>query len=263
MAKDNSLSQEKTGCIDDSKNLKHPMDDSFSPPFSEKNVWFEENIADYQNLISSFQTAELDIKQAEVADKQNNGVLIPAMNELRYCSYHIIKAINTVDQHEQKEQLHRATRHCERASYDALELGLATLVLKIGEFQNKYASKKVIFASVITDYANDMALVRQSQELLEGNYKDKNENFKAIRKKLSEIKKIYFKLQEAETDIQTQLKHNDRKFYFACLGLIVSTVIAISGWYKVITSEGRITDMQQQLQEMQKKIIDMHSHSNK
>ncbi len=246
------LSKENLDCTADKENTKHPIKGSFDP--LEKNIWFASNIPDYEKLVAAFKTAESDIKKSEIVDKARNGLLVPAVNELRYCSYHIIKAIAADNKIDQKEQIHRSTRHCERASFDALELGLSTLIIKIEEFKQNYVPKNVVLASVISGYADDMAEVRAAQELLTDNYKDKTENFQAVREKLSKIKHIYIKLQEAESDVKTSARQNNRTLKLTSCGLIISLLLAGAGWYKVYSGEKQLGQMQEQLKQVQQSL---------
>lgn|GEM_PF-1465738 len=256
---DNAVApKESSDCTADEDNTKHSIGQSLDP--SEKNIWIPSNIPDYEKLIAAFKTAEGDIKESEIVDKARNGLLVPAVNELRYCSYHIIKAIAADNEADQKEQLHRSTRHCERASFDALELSLSTLIIKIDEFKKTYAPKNVVLSSVIDDYAGDMAEVRHGQDLLTDNYKDKVENFQLVREQLLKIKKIYIKLQEAEPDIKTSAQQNSRALKLTGCGLIISLILAGAGWYKVYSGENQLGNMQEQLNQMQQSLTDMGRH---
>ena len=63
---------------------------------------------------------------------------IPAVNELRYAGFHLLKAINVSGSVEDGEHMARAIDHCERAIYDATEAGLMALVQSIDRVLYSY-----------------------------------------------------------------------------------------------------------------------------
>jgi len=57
-----------------------------------------------------------------VSNSQPRGVVIPAINELRYAAKHLSKALKVGEDESQiDEQLQRAIRHCVRSRLDALK----------------------------------------------------------------------------------------------------------------------------------------------
>ena len=63
---------------------------------------------------------------------------IPALNELRYAGFHLLKAINASGSVEDGEHMERAIEHCERAIYDATEAGILALVHSIDRVLSSY-----------------------------------------------------------------------------------------------------------------------------
>jgi len=53
-----------------------------------------------------------------------DGQYIPAINELRYTSRHILRSLTAQNVAEQAEQIRRAISHCQRASYDTLDMSV-------------------------------------------------------------------------------------------------------------------------------------------
>jgi len=107
-------------------------------------------IADFHKV---FFEAEAEIKFAEllidsftsvedencVAGYQPRGVVIPAINELRYAAKHIACAIQeNVPEEYREEQLRRAINHCVRARLDALRAVVLFLVRDFHQFTNDY-----------------------------------------------------------------------------------------------------------------------------
>ena len=63
---------------------------------------------------------------------------IPAVNELRYAGFHLLKATNASGSVEDGEHLTRAIEHCERAIYDATEAGILASVQNIDRVLSSY-----------------------------------------------------------------------------------------------------------------------------
>jgi len=126
----------------------------------------------YQDVKRAFDEAERDIRYAELSindlsigstssDGLNDsaipcksscpvfegprcGVVVPAINELRYAGKHLTNAISfqaAGKKGEEQEQLCRAKRHCLRARYDALR---ATALFLIRDYQQFTADYRTI-----------------------------------------------------------------------------------------------------------------------
>ena len=94
----------------------------------------EENRPIFQDVAKAFCEAERRMKKIEWMD----GTDVPSINELRYVGYHLFKACQQDDTVLQREELRRAERHCKRASFDALELGMITQLERINDFVTDY-----------------------------------------------------------------------------------------------------------------------------
>ncbi|MFC6634033.1 hypothetical protein [Microbulbifer taiwanensis] len=229
-----SLPEAVNNCTGDAAKVEHPLESLGEIPTTP--VWYASNKAKFDQLAKAFKIAESDIKSAELSDKYENGILVPAVNELRYCSYHVIKAISANNAADQRDQLYRGLRHCERASYDALELGLTTYLKKIDEFRAIYRDKNVVMSKVIPGYPEDMREASKAQALLGKNFKDKTEIFEEVREYLSKIKDIYLKFNEAEDDLNTEARQANQSLKYTKLALAATVLIAIAGWTKVFYS---------------------------
>ena len=106
----------------------------------------------------SFLKAEEDIKLAElfidglssaestdgIAEHQPRGIVIPAINELRYAAKHLLEAMQEgVSSEIRQEQITRASRHCVRARLDALRALILYLVRDFHQFTNLYRLSNV------------------------------------------------------------------------------------------------------------------------
>ena len=103
-----------------------------------------------QEIHTLFTKAENFCKSVEVFFSE--GVVIPAINELRYCGKHLLDAHLAEDSRETEEQLRRAKAHCERAIYDAAEVAALLSLKAFSDFQSRY--RKILIGDVIGDEYN-------------------------------------------------------------------------------------------------------------
>lgn len=149
--------------------IEGPIREDLIPEDMEPLV-FAENREAFKQVGVSFAEAERRIKLIEWLD----GTDIPSINELRYVGYHILKACQKDDAVQQREELKRADRHCKRASFDALELGLISSFETVKAFQERHATYPV--SDVLSDYHDMMTDVVKAQSFLAqnsgGEYRD-------------------------------------------------------------------------------------------
>lgn len=102
-----------------------------------------ESFADVRKYYS---LAETKMKLVEVTD---GDLYIPSVNELRYAGCHLSKATVANDGKIALGELDKATKHCKRAVYDALEIGITFYLEKLSTFLDDY--KHVAIVNVIPD----------------------------------------------------------------------------------------------------------------
>ena len=94
-----------------------------------------------------FKLAEKKIKFVENLDE---GLLFPAVNQLRYVAFHLLRESEAQDISLKQEELRKAKNHCQRAIYDSVETGITFCLVKIHEFQEDY--KLIVVADVVPAY---------------------------------------------------------------------------------------------------------------
>ncbi len=93
--------------------------------------------------------AEL-FKEAEDAIKDiGSELVIPAVNQLRYCGNHLARYLSNTDNN---EELQDAAKHCKRATYDAYEAAITYQLLEFHKFKDDYRMIQV--GTIIPDYAD-------------------------------------------------------------------------------------------------------------
>lgn len=149
-------------------------------------------------VAEAFAEAERRIKRVEWM----GGLDVPSINELRYVSYHLLKACQIQDDEKRQfEELRRAERHCKRASFDALELGIITALEEVTSFQERYASFPV--SDVLSDYHDMMTDVQSTVDFLAeaagGEFRD--DYYDDCEQKLGRLQDITRKLSAASEEI--------------------------------------------------------------
>ena len=100
-----------------------------------------------EEIKALFEEAERQIKTVETYF--GKGVTIPALNELRYCGNHLLRALTCIGD-DQREEYARAKRHAQRAIYDAAEASALSASKKFNEFKSRF--KDVMIGEVVSDY---------------------------------------------------------------------------------------------------------------
>ena len=81
------------------------------------------NATKFNELYEAFKKANERIEAVnKITGTLDSIIEIPSLNELRYVGFHLIKALSHPDSTEEDEELRRAIRHCERASYSGIAL---------------------------------------------------------------------------------------------------------------------------------------------
>jgi hypothetical protein len=149
-------------------------------------------------VAQAFAEAERRIKRVEWM----GGLDVPSINELRYVSYHLLKACQIQDDEKRQfEELRRAERHCKRASFDALELGIITALEEVKSFRESYSSFPV--SDVLSDYHDMMTDVQSTADFLAeaagGEFRD--DYYEDCEQKLGRLQDITRKLSVASEEI--------------------------------------------------------------
>ena len=106
-----------------------------------------------------FETAENYCKAVE-ASFSERGLVVPAINELRYCGKHLLDACT---QEQADEELRRARAHCQRAIYDAAEAAALASLESFDTFRARF--HKVPIGGVVAGYqaiCEDFRALRKS-----------------------------------------------------------------------------------------------------
>lgn len=178
-------------------------------------------------IIRLFDEAEAKVKEVE---QLSSDLSIPSINELRYVGYHLTKALCQQTDDTISSDLDKAERHCKRAIYDAVEIGVIYLLEKIQEFQQDYGHRVEII-TVIPNYIDLCANAHDTREFIshikENCEKDRDRYYKECQPHYITLKDIYRKLDLARPEINKHITENNRSDRKATRRFVVTVIIGL------------------------------------
>ncbi len=209
----------------------HSPDEMLPMPVSEA-VIFPENIEQFRCAIQAFKDAEKFLKKSELLDIRNNKLYIPSVNELRYYGYHLNKAFALDCPKKQFEEIKRAERHCHRAAYDAVELGMIYSLKEVAAFQDDYSD--VVVTDVLSNYPALLAEVESIRQfIVDNSSEDRSAYYGDCYEHLKKLKEIRNTLTWSRSSLNA--KRNQRQDASRAvrwgwvMALIVGIVSGVSG----------------------------------
>ncbi len=188
-----------------------------------------------------FTYAEQKIKKNEYfAD----GVSFPAVNQLRYVAFHLLRAeqLRNGDEYLNKDGLHdelkKAKNHCQRAIYDANEAGVVYYLERIRKFKEDYESTTI--PDIVPNYISYLVKAREINDFLwdvgkkslseraEGlNRTDKekdNNDYQKSDEYLIQLQKIDDILDLARPELNKKIEKQREKMLISISGLAIGTL---------------------------------------
>jgi len=180
----------------------------------------QEDIDTWRDLFAS---AERRIKEIEHG---NEGLDIPAINELRYAGFHLLEVLkhgNTNSVHERQ----KVTAHIKRAIYDASEALIGIQLKDICKFQDDY--RLVVVAEVIPEYQKLMESAEAASELVRGPHKDHDNRdcyYEEALKYVDELKRVNRILRAGRQELNKRLEIKRQTSRRWAIGLAVGAISA-------------------------------------
>ena len=184
---------------------------------------------------TAFETAERYLKEAELFVKDMEGLsgddlqglLFPAVNELRYAGCHAVRAM-TKEGDKQDEAYKEATRHCQRACYDALDAQIQFCLGECRRFQRDY--ELVVIGNVIQGYQDDCLKLKRYNQM-EARDTDRDQYWEGLVSIVADMRDTYSKWTIGREELNKVLeeKRNTRwQRFLSSYGIIISTVAAVT-----------------------------------
>ncbi|NTW33717.1 MAG: hypothetical protein HGB12_14035 [Bacteroidetes bacterium] len=179
-----------------------------------------ENPQYFYDLYEAFKKAKDRIECVNKICKSDGVLETPSLNELRYVGFHLIKAFSDINSENGQEEILRAKRHCERASYDILEIGVIYQLALFKKFKDEF--KKTRISSVVKDWLDICEKIEKiNAELVEHNRYDEGgeEYHKLAERKLLELNGIIKKFPYYRAELRKVRKRE-----------LINNVVIYSGW---------------------------------
>ncbi len=187
-----------------------------------------------ENVREEFALAERKIKRL---DRMPVGLLVPPVNELRYCAFHLLRAQVPRQGEDPIDELEKAKNHCHRAIHDCIEMELLYNIEKSDNFSDDYKDISVtdIFSNYIemrnlTDRAREYVVARSKNGISDDENKlrepndepcDPYEEYNEISEKLT---KYIDSLPIIREELNKKIKAKRRNVLLAVLAIVVSSV---------------------------------------
>jgi hypothetical protein len=187
-----------------------------------------------EEFCNAFETAEKYLKEAEsfvrdveiLLEDDFQGLLFPAVNELRYAGFHATRALS-LSGDPQKRAYELALHHCHSAGYDAVDVQIQFCLSECRRFQTDY--RLVSIGEVVEDYQSDCALLRRvSQGVPRSD--DMKQDLANLVPVVQDVKRIHEKWTVGREELNKILddKRETRWHQFITgYGTMVSTVAAV------------------------------------
>jgi len=193
-----------------------------------------------QSIVTLFDQAEAQVKEIE---RLSSDLAIPSINQLRYVGYHIARALcadagsETID-----TEITKAKNHCQRAIYDAHEVGIIYLLQSIKLFKVRNAQKAGSTLIIMPSYLEDLTQAEDAATFIDqinkNHHNERETYYEQARPHYEILRNIENKLTTAEPlilqDYEEKLirdKRETRRFIvnisLAIAGTIIAAIIGI------------------------------------
>lgn len=188
---------------------------------------------------------EIDVlfAKAEIACKKvetpfGEGVVIPAINELRYCGRHLLNAcLNDSD-----EDLRKARNHCQRAIYDAAEAAALISIEAFIRFKERFDDIQI--ANIINNYQEICKSFEELQKKLQNSsgadgvklaaYEEMQSAADLAMEHLLLIDGMEEELKKAQLDARRSERERQRDYRLKMTGIIFTGLAVIVGILKLL-----------------------------
>ena len=166
----------------------------------------------------------------KVTENISGQVAIPAINELRYAGFHVLKGLSATDPEITEKELFKAKDHCERAAYDAAAAGLVVVAESIRVFQLQY--RDIVISDVVNNIADIRARVDEAEKILaDGESSAEQLDVEKIVSLLDSLRSDVTTLDQHAPDLQAKLRERTmatKRFIFMLIATVaVAPVVAV------------------------------------
>ena len=186
-----------------------------------------ENKSSIREVVDLFDKAEKKVKEIEQLDQE---LSVPSINELRYVGYHLARAMCEDDGAELNAQIHKAKGHCQRAIYDAHEIGIIHLLERLAAFKERYSESAHVIVELVPTYIDDLKKADEASSLLStvsSNGVAREEYYEECQPHYECLREIVGKLSYAAPLIDQKIDSNNRASIRDTRRFITTTVLTL------------------------------------
>jgi hypothetical protein len=199
----------------------------------------DKSLADFREV---WDKAEARIKRTE---RLNTKLTIPAVNELRYAGYHLLRAVTYTaqsgDDDNAQQSLHKGILHCRRSTYDAVDAEAMLYLERARKFEDEY--RGIVIDLPGFDYVAVRARVREARDVM-GEARKVWESRDQYHQKMMEhcdvLKAAADSMEDASSELtkkkelakatETRALKAERRVTIQICISIVAILAALSGW---------------------------------
>lgn len=173
-------------------------------------------------ILELFSIAENKIK---IIEHLGPGLTFPAVNQLRYVANHLLRACTTIDENFKENELREAKYNCQRAIYDASEIGIVHLLKEIKIFQEDY--KAVVITDVVTNYLDIRTIANKASEFIFTKNNDSATNeYQEATELFEKLNEAVNTLTNARPELNKKIRRN-RFISFLAIGTLIASIIGL------------------------------------
>lgn len=152
-----------------------------------------------------------------------SGVLVPAINELRYAGRHAAQALqNSADSNTEYD---KAIRHCNRACFDAIDAQVQYYLAECRQFSIDYS--RVVVSTVIKDYGADKSWLNQFKLDLSANVNvPKEDRWQWLVANLPNLRDINMQWDGGREDLNKMLEEANSIRWHRTVTTVISVIVA-------------------------------------
>jgi len=153
---------------------------------------------EFKKFCELYFLAEKKLKKVETVTRR---LAIPPLNEFRYAGCHIARHL---DGETDDNNIFDAERHCKRAIYDSMEIGITYYLDEIGAFKKEY--DRIPITDVVSEYVGDLQKLREVQNFISSKNRHQFENsWEDLQNYFDELEKIYDRLDAARSELNKKV----------------------------------------------------------
>jgi len=156
-------------------------------------------------VIEFFDRAEVLVKEIERLD---GNLSIPSINQLRYVGYHLARALCRDDSGSTDAEIEKARNHCQRAIYDAHEIGIIYQLETVKAFSKAHSEHSSLVIEVVPTYPDDLAAAEEAaafiNDIQHSHRDDREAYYRESEPHYNTLKKIGARLRHADPLVRTK-----------------------------------------------------------